>query len=390
MAALEEGSKELRVAAIQCLGTSEEDLPFLLEQAKAKARDVREAALIGLARLNHKEAAKLLVQQISPKELDAAAIALRTTESREVLDALLKQTETQLGVVLGKTPKAKANAAKEVDYLTELLECLRGRADKASEALHMKMVDSIEQLNAMKHEDVVRALACNLSEGSAAMKKKLCTLHQSLSADLIVSVFNAAVDTWQPEQVFEEFSPYLADYAAVTGKKRTVSQQRGETLSVLLSGIQFSDSKAVEASGTKTYAPSSISKKWLELAIEKNLETVVINLSRLDKKKAWPALSAQFDKYIKAKSNSRDFWMLHGLINAMIDTEHPDRVDAMISIIKRLSDSTAYYYSTWLLGKISYLPAKEALPKLEAILPSLKDHVADVVISHLHILKHDK
>ena len=39
--ALDEGSKEVRIAAIECLGHSPEDLPFLLEQVKSKAKDVR-------------------------------------------------------------------------------------------------------------------------------------------------------------------------------------------------------------------------------------------------------------------------------------------------------------------------------------------------------------
>ena len=44
---LEEGSKEVKIAAIGCLGDSPDDIPFLLEQAKARARDVRQAAFNG-------------------------------------------------------------------------------------------------------------------------------------------------------------------------------------------------------------------------------------------------------------------------------------------------------------------------------------------------------
>ena len=41
--ALNDGSKEVKVAAIECLGDGEEDLAYLLEQSKAKAKDVRAA-----------------------------------------------------------------------------------------------------------------------------------------------------------------------------------------------------------------------------------------------------------------------------------------------------------------------------------------------------------
>src|SRR5712691_5193519 len=53
---LDEGSKELKVVAIECLGDSDEDLAYLLEQSKAKAKDVRAAALGALTKLNLKEA----------------------------------------------------------------------------------------------------------------------------------------------------------------------------------------------------------------------------------------------------------------------------------------------------------------------------------------------
>jgi hypothetical protein len=47
--ALNEGSKEMKVAAVECLGTSDDDLTYLMDQAKAKAKDVRAAALRALA-----------------------------------------------------------------------------------------------------------------------------------------------------------------------------------------------------------------------------------------------------------------------------------------------------------------------------------------------------
>ena len=47
--ALDEGSKEVRLAAISCLEGYEEAIPFLLEQTKARAGEVRQAAFKSLA-----------------------------------------------------------------------------------------------------------------------------------------------------------------------------------------------------------------------------------------------------------------------------------------------------------------------------------------------------
>ena len=47
--ALENGSKEIKIAAIECLGDWPDDLNYLLEQSSAKTKDVRRAALKALA-----------------------------------------------------------------------------------------------------------------------------------------------------------------------------------------------------------------------------------------------------------------------------------------------------------------------------------------------------
>ena len=42
--ALDDGSKEVKVVAIECLGAEPDDLSYLIEQAAAKAQEVRQAA----------------------------------------------------------------------------------------------------------------------------------------------------------------------------------------------------------------------------------------------------------------------------------------------------------------------------------------------------------
>ncbi len=137
----------------------------------------------------------------------------------------------------------------------------------------------------------------------------------------------------------------------------------------------------------KVIEQSSLSKKWLKLAIDKGLDGVVLNLARLDTELAFPALSAMFERLIKSKLGSVEYWRLHAATSIMIDLGHPGSVDAMLAIIKRLSESSSYY-GTWILNKINDLPPAEAIPKLEALLPSLKDKIADEVINHIYTLKH--
>ncbi len=205
-AALEEGSKELRVAAIGCLGTSDKDLPFLLEQAKAKARDVREAALISLSRLDHVEAAKVLINEIDAKDLSTAIEALRTSQNEEVLSTLLHRAQAQLALITAGKFKSSAEQAKAKEFFLTLLSCLHARTDKGSEKFHLDLAKSVEKLPVFKDEDLLNTLACNLAYGTAAMKKLLCSQHANFNSGQMVSLLNAAIDVWQPEQVFEELS----------------------------------------------------------------------------------------------------------------------------------------------------------------------------------------
>ncbi len=61
---LEEGSKDVRLAAIECLGTDEEDLSFLLDQVKAKAKEVRLACINGLGQMTHADAAQAVCKAV--------------------------------------------------------------------------------------------------------------------------------------------------------------------------------------------------------------------------------------------------------------------------------------------------------------------------------------
>src|SRR5262249_49795124 len=87
--ALESGSKEVKVAAIECLGDHAEDLSFLLEQAAAKAQEVRQAAYRALANNDDDAAVAVLQKALSGKDLDLAADSLRKSRNARVLSYLI-------------------------------------------------------------------------------------------------------------------------------------------------------------------------------------------------------------------------------------------------------------------------------------------------------------
>jgi hypothetical protein len=388
-AAIEEGNAEMRVAAIECLGSSVEDLPFLLEQLKSKAKNVRHAALKSLARMKLKEADELLIAQIDSDELPNACEALRTTESQAVVAVLIDRIRDQLSASLSGKPKSKAKGSldKQLERLQQLLYCMEGRTDVATESLHTDLLKSVDLLRVIKGspsgEDIVNTLASNLARGSAKMKELLCQEHKAFGKEVFSKVFCAACEVWKPDAVFKEFSPYVLDYLQSNKKKMDLDAQKGEVICGILSAngyyhYDYADFSQMDVTG--------LSKKWLELAIERGISGILTRLAVLDKKKAQPALSSLFDSLIKSKTSSPEFGDLSRVIAAMIQVEHPASVDSMLEIIKKLSDSPTYH-SQWILRHIASLPPQETLPKLEALLPSLADKVANEVIDSMYTLK---
>ena len=90
-AALDEGSPEVKAAAIACLGEHEDCLPLVLEQAKAKNKQVKAAALEALAKHDRPEATAILVGQIQGKDLAEMANVLRSNPSQALVDAVLAE-----------------------------------------------------------------------------------------------------------------------------------------------------------------------------------------------------------------------------------------------------------------------------------------------------------
>ena len=72
----------MKVAAIACLGAAKEDLSYLVEQAAAKAKDVRRAAYHALARIDDPAAVAVLEKAIAGKDLELATSAFEQDQER--------------------------------------------------------------------------------------------------------------------------------------------------------------------------------------------------------------------------------------------------------------------------------------------------------------------
>lgn len=372
--ALEEGSKEVRVGAIGCLGDAPEDLPFLLEQAKAKAQDVRLAALRVLGNLNANEAVKVICDII--KGLDSAAYieAIRNWGKPVVLDCLAEQARERMNNVLIDKSTDKAKSTKLRNRLMLLIECFRNRTDAVSSQCLLDLFSHREALAKLKGEpsgaDIIRNLIELMSTNSPEVRRTLIDAHKSLSPSDLESVFSLAINTDSPQQVFDQFSAYLtAEQSARSGPKSKY---------VAISGIIQQCASNFMRSFSYSWVVDIADKmdpRWLDLALELNDEQLVLACCRPNHTLASKFIAA---KYTEVQKKVKDPAELLPWIRGLIRVEHPSATDAVLDLIKRCADKQPYVLG--LIGGIIPRLPKSAIPQFEAILPTLSDKAADQII----------
>ncbi len=148
-AALDDGSKEVKVAAISCLGGRPEDVRYLLEQTTAKAQEVRRAAYRALANTDDGDAVAALEKVLEGKDLDLAADALAASRSDRLVHSVLTAAERELAAL--PRLKDKKEASERLIRLRSLANILAGRAGDA-EAFLLKLFDSRAALAKVKGE----------------------------------------------------------------------------------------------------------------------------------------------------------------------------------------------------------------------------------------------
>ena len=79
------------------------------------------------------------------------------------------------------------------------------------------------------------------------------------------------------------------------------------------------------------------------------------------------------------------------ILNTMIRVGHPEATNATIELITKFAKSKSsytYYGYYWIGHLIPRLPKAEALPKLEALLPTLPEKMIDQLLGYVTELKH--
>jgi hypothetical protein len=412
---LEDGSKDVKVAAIECLGDSPDDLAYLAEQAGAKAQDVRRAAYVALARIDDPAAVAVFEKALAGRDLELAATAISVCLGAQSVEwmtdwleddrdprrgaALLDDMQTRFGRPTGnerltrlllteiekdwgaiqklKDKKAVGQLAFRLSQLIDALPAQHADAD----ALTLRLFDRRAEMAGVKGTDfggadVIESVVGRMTDGSDALVAVLAEHHAELDSDTLVDVVAAARDVLPPDRVYDLFAPYLE---AGAGKKGLAGEKRDAVIRALTTGSYF---------GRRRSQPGRerpLDPRWLDLAVRlKHLE-LVRHCGRPGQPAAEAFLSTEFDdKFKKAKNQDA----VEEVVSAMVALRHPRAADALLaSYEKTIGKANAWTY--WYYHLIPDLP-KSALPRLEALVPRLKGTEADNLLEAIQELRDKK
>lgn len=391
--ALEVGSKEMKVVAIECLGDQAEDLSYLLEQAKAKAKDVREAALKALAKLDNDEAVKVLHTAIKGNDLAIAVSSLQNNRNPVLLQLVLEAAQAQIDLLLMSKEKDNKKLGGQVSRMLNLLECLRGRDDKTTQAFLVQQFATQSKLAEIKGEpsgkDIVDRLIDVMSTGPTGARQALLDEHAKLGAGQLPFAFIAARQTLSGPKVFEMFSPYLT--AKVDEKKKSrdpAYTKREAILNLLVSPWQwrYRTARGREASDFEDNGRwgKDLDPRWLDVAVALKYLPLVQTLARPGHKKANELLAAEFAEKSK---KSTDLYEAMGVLTTMVKMQHPGATDALITMLLKNTKNLSWGWFSYYIGPLIPDLPKTALPKIEELLPQLSEKAIDQLMEHVQALK---
>lgn len=358
--ALESSSKEVKVIAIECLGDSDDDLNYLLEQAQAKAKDVRAAALLSLGRLNHQLSQERVLQALETKDLSLLERVAEEVAPAYLLAAALPKAQAELSSLLGE--KSKADQKSSVERLLRLIRIGTARRLPESREFLLGVVQHATILTTIRSEpsgsDVLALAIERLSNGDAAEVESIVERREELPINQWPTIVHAARKTLTAARFFELFSPYVQ-----TTKKKSLEGQRSDAvLEAIIRSQHYFYHYVQRRSAPSDQKP--LDPRWLNLALTNDLPKLVYTLANV----AHPGLAAYLTaKWEAAKSGSNADQRLL-VAQAMVVSGHLAATGVVLSQLDGLKSQKTSWYQVEAWAQIAVDLPSSVIPQLELII----------------------
>ncbi|MCZ2342934.1 MAG: hypothetical protein LC104_14265 [Bacteroidales bacterium] len=378
--ALESGSKEVKVAAIGCLGAA--DLPFLLEQASAKAQDVRAAAYQALAGVDHPDAVAAISKAIAGKDIEIVTDAISESTGNSRLATLVAaQIETERDTLLSLRDKKKVSVC--ANRLRFLVRSVSRWEFPGTDAILLDLFHRRDELTKIKGEhqsgaDVAEAVVTQMRLGSTALQQTLARSHAQLDAQHLDEAVRAGRLSLATSEFYEQFAPYLE--APLAGKKKG-KDPTSEKRDAVIQGLEARYIYYYRGDRHETIPP--LDPRWSDLAVRiKNLP--LIHAAPPGQAGTEAYLWQEFESAMQKPKLPDEHYQL---LTVIVDHQHPRATDAVIATIEKIAGKkNQNTYTYWFYSIIQRLP-KDAIPRLEALVPQLKGADADMLINAIENLR---
>ncbi|QEL20134.1 HEAT repeat domain-containing protein [Limnoglobus roseus] len=385
-AALDGGSKEVKVAAIACLGA--DDLSFLLEQAAAKAQDVRAAAYRALAGIDKPDAVAVLAKAVAGKDYEIAAAAIEHGTNPKLVAVLA--TEIRSAVDSVPKLKDKKQISTAVERIVHLFCCFPKGEHPAADALILDVFARRGELAKTKGatfsgSDIGETVVQVMADGSKAIRQALVAAHADLTADELEHAFTAGRGCLTSAKLFDTFSPYMT---AKVDEKKKAKDPAWAKREAVIDGIECDphhrnrDDEDDDDNGP--YHPKTpYDPRWLDLAVGIKRLDLVQSLAQPGHAAAQAFAKAEFDAALKKAKTPID---VQQHVTTLIDLRHPNAVEAFFAGLGKRGKKTPYYHYYWFANSIPQLP-KEAITRLEEFAATLPEHESNHWLEMIHKLR---
>ncbi len=380
MKALEDGSKEVKLAAIECLGNSDEDLNYLLQQARARSKDVRAAALLSLARIKSRDAQTHLAKTLDSKDVGLLVRAAEEVAPQDLIAGAVERARSELATLPGVQDTAQQKAA--VERLLSLLHIATARLDTAGEQLLMDMLDHASTWSHINSdpgkEDLITLGIKRLSAGSQKGAQYLVSQREMISVENWPAVVFAARRGLEPAQFFQTFVPYLESEP----KSKSRTHPRTECIVNHLTGRGDTYCYEWNKRGESPLPP--LDPAWLDAAIKLDRMEVVRALASTPNASLHKYLSDK-RRTLKTQGKTADDW---ALARAMLDSRHPEAEQFVLERVRAVKNSSTYWHQTMWTQLGSRLSAS-AIPELEAMIadPRTNNHFGKELLEAVRTIR---
>lgn len=368
--ALDDGSPEVKVAAIACLGKHEDCLPLVLEQANAKNKQLRAAALEALAAHDRPEITSLFVKLAQGKDLIEMSGVIRRTNSQLLIEVVLTEGSKA-------AQKAIRNDSAGVDRLAEVLSCIEYRKGREIEEWLLARFEEVTRsANTMASSSalVASGIARQMAEmlyriGEPRALSAILALKDVLPPDCFQLIVQTAVRSWPSSQVFDQFGPLLKS------KKKPDKQKAGALENVM--GISLDRQQWATVTedysrslGLRSLQAAEWDSRWLDEAIKADRHLMVCYLARPNHK---VAIKYLVESLVSGKPIEAPY-----AVRALAQCRYPKLTDVFLDLVSKAIKGARQlnWATTKLFESARHLPQTD-LPKLDEFAAKLDEKFMD-------------